>query len=245
MSVETGRIRIDELAQRSGIPSGTIRFYQRQGLIPPPEREGRVAYYSEEHLRRLERVRALQSQGLPLSVVGDLLDRQDAGEDIAGWLALDSAVFGRRGGGQPIDAEALAALGVGDTDLAKLEAAGVLRRDDDGLLEAPPGMLELTARLVEGGVPPTTIAAGAELVSARLGEIARTMADLGWEVFAPERERISADQPVAEDVLARLEHLRSLAQRIVATLFRQLLDEAIRARSAPFAKETAARRRRA
>jgi len=68
------------------------------------------------------------------------------------------------------------------------------------------------------------------------------MATLGWELFAPDRERISADEPVAEDVLARLERLRSLAQRIVATLFRQMLDEAIQARSEPFAAETVARR---
>jgi len=240
----TERLRIDELAQRSGLPSGTIRFYQREGLIPPPEREGRVAFYSEEHLRRLERVRALQAQGLPLSVVGDLLAREDAGEDISGWLALDSAVFGRRDGGQPVDEEALEGLGVGRDDLDALEAAGALRRGDDGRLEAPRGMLELIARLVEGGVPPATIARGAERVGARLRDVAETMAQLGWEVFTPERERIAAAEPVAEDVLARLEYLRSLAQRIVGTLFADLLDEAVRTRSEPFATETVARRRR-
>jgi hypothetical protein len=142
-----------------------------------------------------------------------------------------------------VDEEALAALGVGADTVAALEAAGALRRADDGGLMALPGILELTARLVEGGVPPATIAAGAEHVAEQLREVARTMAALGWEVFAPERERISADEPVAEDVLARLEHLRSLAQRTVATLFRELLDEAIRTRSEPFAEETVARRR--
>jgi len=57
------RFRIDELAQRSGLPSGTIRFYQREGLIPPPEREGRVAYNSEEQLLRPEQIRAHPYQG--------------------------------------------------------------------------------------------------------------------------------------------------------------------------------------
>src|SRR6059036_2699839 len=95
------------------MPSGTIRFYQREGLIPPPRREGRVAYYSEAHLQRLERIRALRAQGLPLSVVGDLLARDDAGEDITAWLALDSAVFRRPASAQPLDEDALAGLGVG------------------------------------------------------------------------------------------------------------------------------------
>jgi DNA-binding transcriptional MerR regulator len=207
MSVQAlaARMRIDELAHRSGVASGTIRYYQREGLISPPEREGRVAYYSEEHLRRLERVRALQGQGLPLSVVGDLLAREDAGEDIAGWLALDSAVFGRAAAGEPIE--------------------------------------ELTARLLEVGVPPETIAAGADLIRDRLREVAETMSGLGWEVFAEERERIAAGEQVPEDVLARFEHLRTLAQRIVSSLFRELLDEAVRERTEPFAEEAVARRR--
>ena len=199
------RMRIDDLAQRSGLPSGTIRFYQREGLISPPEREGRVAYYSEEHLHRLERVRALQAQGLPLSVVGDLLARDDAGEDISAWLALDSAVFGHRGNGQPIE--------------------------------------ELRARLLEWGVPKARIAEGAELLERRLREVAEAMAGIGWDIFASERESIAAGRPVADDVLARFEHLRSLAQRIVASVFRELLDEAIRERSEAFADETVARRK--
>ncbi|MEX2197007.1 MAG: MerR family transcriptional regulator [Thermoleophilaceae bacterium] len=236
-----GRLRIDDLAQRSGIPSGTIRFYQREGLIAPPEREGRVAYYSEGHLSRLERVRALQAQGLPLSLVGDLLEREEEGEDVSGWLALDSAVFGRRGEGEPADRQALAGLGLGANEVAALERAGVLRPAGDGL-EALPGMLEITARLADAGIPPAAIAAGAEAIAARLREIAEAMAALGWEAFAPEREQISGDEPVAAEVLARFEHLHSLARRIVTTLFPQLLDEAIRARTEPFADDTARRR---
>ena len=82
------------------------------------------------------------------------------------------------------------------------------------------------------------------MVRARLTEVADAIAALGWEVFASERKSIAAGQPVAGDVLARFEHLRSLAQRIIATLFRELLDDAIRARSEPFAEETVKRRRR-
>lgn len=238
------RLRIDELAQRSGIPSGTIRFYQREGLIAPPVREGRLAYYSAEHVDRLERVRALQARGLPLSVVGDLLAREDAGEDPAAWLALDSAVFATRGGGGDlVDEDALGRLGLAPGDLAALEGAGVLVRDGEGRLRATPGMLELTTRLLEGGVPPAAIRAGADMVTSRLREVAEGMAALGWEVFAPDRDRISADEPVAEDVLARFEHLHSLARRIVATLFAELLDQAIRTRSEPFAEHATAQRR--
>ncbi|MGZ6353720.1 MAG: MerR family transcriptional regulator, partial [Ktedonobacteraceae bacterium] len=36
---------IDELAHLSGMPSRTIRFYNTEGMLPPPTMRGRVAYY--------------------------------------------------------------------------------------------------------------------------------------------------------------------------------------------------------
>lgn len=244
MSSETGlRLRIDDLSQRSGIASGTIRFYQREGLIAPPQREGRVAYYSEQHLRRLARIRALQAQRLPLALIRDLLEREDAGQDISPWLALDSAVFGRRGLLERVDEAALERLGFGPGELEALLRAGALRRADDGALEGFSGLLELTGRLVESGVPAATVGAGAELLAGRLREVADTIADVGWGVFAADRDRLAAsDERAADEVLARLEQLRALAEEIVATLFPRLLDEAVRARVEPFALQTVKRR---
>jgi DNA-binding transcriptional MerR regulator len=237
------RLRIDGLAQASGVASGTIRFYQRQGLIPPPEREGRVAWYGEEHLRRLEQVKALQAQGLPLALVRDLLEREDGGEDIGGWLALDSAVFAPPRGGEPVAPGAFEGLGLAAEDVDALVAAGLLRRDAEGTVFAVPGVLELTVRLVGAGVPPATIRAGAELIARRVRALAEATAQLGWEVFAAERERIESGEPVARDVLAKLERLRGLAERMVTTLFPEILDEVVRERSEAFAVEVVERRR--
>jgi DNA-binding transcriptional MerR regulator len=245
MATAQTRLRIDDLAQLSGIPSGTIRFYQRDGLIPPPEREGRVAYYDHGHLARLERVKTLQSQGLPLALVRDLLEREEGGEDVSGWLELDRAVFGERGGvGEPIAPDALTGLGLDDEDVEALVRSGVLWRTDDGELEGPRGILELIARLVGSGVEPRTIRAGTERVAQNLRAVAEAMSELGWEVFAPERERIESDQPVAKEVLAKLERLNLLAERVVTTLFPHLLAESIRERSEPYAVDVVSRRKR-
>lgn len=235
-------MRIDELAHLSGIPSGTIRFYQREGLISPPTREGRVAYYDREHLRRLQRVRALQAQGLPLALIGDLLAREDRGEDISGWLELDTSVFGERGSGEPVPTGELEELGLSADDIEALVRAGVLRRREDGELEALPGVLALTRSLLEAGVEAAAITSGSEEVARRVRAVAEAIADLGWELFAAEREGIEADEPVAEEVLAKLERMRGLSQRIVTTLFPLMLDEAIRERSEPFAVEVVRRR---
>src|ERR687890_407591 len=63
------RFRVDGLAARSGVSVDTVRFYQSRGLLPPPRREGRVAWYDDEHLERLARIRRLQARGLTLATI--------------------------------------------------------------------------------------------------------------------------------------------------------------------------------
>ncbi|HEX9969642.1 MAG TPA: MerR family transcriptional regulator, partial [Acidimicrobiales bacterium] len=65
--------RVDQLAAAADVSVDTVRFYQSKGLLPPPRREGRVAWYGDEHLDRLDRIRRLQARGLTLAVIRRLL----------------------------------------------------------------------------------------------------------------------------------------------------------------------------
>lgn len=50
-----------ELSRRSGIPVATIKYYLREGLLPPGERTApNQARYDERHLERLDLIRALR-----------------------------------------------------------------------------------------------------------------------------------------------------------------------------------------
>lgn len=62
-------LTIDELSAKAGTTVRTTRYYASLGLIPPPERRGRVAYYGDVHLARLEMVRALQDHGFTLQAI--------------------------------------------------------------------------------------------------------------------------------------------------------------------------------
>ncbi len=68
------RWRVEEIAETTGISVDTIRFYQKRRLLPPPTREGRIAWYDEAHRSRLSRIRELQAQGLSLTLIERLLD---------------------------------------------------------------------------------------------------------------------------------------------------------------------------
>jgi AcrR family transcriptional regulator len=61
-------MKIADLSALSGVTSSTIRYYTREGLLPPPIKSGKtVAFYTREHLDRLKLIKALQDkENLPL-----------------------------------------------------------------------------------------------------------------------------------------------------------------------------------
>lgn len=65
---------IQELASKASVTTRTIRYYTEQGLLPAP-RKGRPAEYGEEHLRRLDLIRRLKEQYLPLDEIRDTFAR--------------------------------------------------------------------------------------------------------------------------------------------------------------------------
>lgn len=235
---DAARLRIDELAAASGIAVGTIRFYQREGLVPPPEREGRIGWYPASTLDLLERIRALQAQGLPVAVIGDLLRREREGAEAAPWL--QSAVLGPPARRRVPEAW-LRDAGLSEADVDGLVATGLLTRRADGGFDALPGVLEMTRDLLDGGVTPEAFRAGAERVADRLRAVAEALADLGWGLFEPARERLEADPSAVPDTVADLERMGQLARQLVATLFPTILDEVVRERIEAYVLELATR----
>lgn len=105
------------LAREGGVGVETVRFYQRRGLLPTPDRWSRdgagagVRRYGEEDVRRLKFIRSAQAAGFTLEQIKELLSL-DAGED--------------RARARVLAAERLEAL---DRTIADLEAArAALRR---------------------------------------------------------------------------------------------------------------------
>jgi len=71
---------IGELADAAGLPSQTIRFYERKGLLPEPER-GANGYrtYDPSMLTLLNFVQTAQAAGLTLAEIASIIDLRDDG----------------------------------------------------------------------------------------------------------------------------------------------------------------------
>lgn len=75
-------MRIAELSRRSEVAVPTIKYYLREGLLPPGEfSSANQAQYGEEHLQRLRLIRALVEVGrLPIASIRRLFERLDQPE---------------------------------------------------------------------------------------------------------------------------------------------------------------------
>jgi len=68
---------IGQLAYAAEIPTTTVRYYERVGLVEPEDRSaGNYRLFSEEALRKLKFIRAAQAIGFTLDDVRALLSTQ-------------------------------------------------------------------------------------------------------------------------------------------------------------------------
>lgn len=71
---------IGELADAVGVPSQTIRFYERRGLLREPGRAPNgYRVYDQSALARLNFIRSAQAAGLTLAEIGSVIDLREDG----------------------------------------------------------------------------------------------------------------------------------------------------------------------
>ncbi|HWX50837.1 MAG TPA: helix-turn-helix domain-containing protein [Roseomonas sp.] len=127
----TARHAIGELARRTGVKATTIRWYEQEGLLPPPARsEGGHRLYTEDHLRRLGFIRHARELGFGMPAIRALLG-------LAGRPREDCTA-----------AHALARAQIAEIDsrLRRLEA---LRAELVGMAEACAGGAAQDCRILE------------------------------------------------------------------------------------------------
>ena len=67
-------MRVGEVAERAGVNVETLRYYERRGLLPEPERlPSGHRRYDEETVRFLRAIKEAQSVGFTLAEIGDYL----------------------------------------------------------------------------------------------------------------------------------------------------------------------------
>jgi MerR family transcriptional regulator, redox-sensitive transcriptional activator SoxR len=71
------QMAIGEVAERAGMSTSRIRYYETRGLLPEPERAAGKRRYGDEVFRRLAIIDAAQRVGFTLVEIRDLLGSRD------------------------------------------------------------------------------------------------------------------------------------------------------------------------
>ena len=71
---------IGKLSSKTGVNTETIRYYEKEGILPPPPRtESGYRVYTEEHCKRLMFVRRSRELGFSLNEIRTMLAMVDGG----------------------------------------------------------------------------------------------------------------------------------------------------------------------
>lgn len=79
--MDTPTLTIGQVAKRAGLRDSHIRYYERVGVLPQPERVSGQRRYTEEVLHRLAIVGVAQRAGLTLDEIRDLTGPTSRGAD--------------------------------------------------------------------------------------------------------------------------------------------------------------------
>ncbi len=173
-AAETGEaLTIDDLARRVQLPVRTIREYHTMRLLPPPERQGRLGLYHDQHVQRLRLITRLQRRGYSLAGIRDLLAAWESGTDLVTLLGVDESQAALDE--TPLwltRAELLQRLpSLEEATLARAGQIGLVRSQrEDHFSVRSPALLALVADWVRAGVPLALAGKLAEEIVARIWE---------------------------------------------------------------------------
>jgi len=205
---------MEELASLAGITVRTLRFYRERKLIPPPRREGRIAWYDDHHLARLRTIATLLERGHTLTGIAELAEALDHGRDVADVLGVAPPTEE-----EPVrlTPEELAARFEGEVTAENLAAAldlGYLGTDGDEIVHISRRLLDVSSELVREGIPLGEVLAAGKRVREHVDDLAEMFAELVL-------------RHAGEDDLHRL---RPLARSVVEAELSLALDRRLRKR---------------
>lgn len=221
--------RAAELAEAAGITPRTLRFYRERRLLPPPRRDGRIAWYDAHHLARLRTIGALLARGHTLGGIAELLAAFEKGRDsrsAAELLGLGDTLTPSFSEETPVrlTPEELAGWFPGDDSTQNLSASldlGYLAVEGDHLVHVSRRLLEASSALVHEGVPLSAVLDVGRDVRTHVEAIATVFAELI-------RTRLLETGREPEAVAASVQQLRPYAKQVVDAELAMALDRRVR-----------------
>lgn len=208
--------RTAELAKAAGITVRTLRFYRERKLLPPPRREGRIAWYDHHHLARLRTITALLERGHTLGGITELMNAFEEGQDVGSLLGVTPTEE------TPVrlSPEELADVFAGEVtteNFAEALKLGYLATDGDEIVHISRRLLDVSVALIREGVPLAAVLEAGSRVRVHAEALASLFLDT-----------MSTHAPTAD-----LDRLRPLAKSVVEAELSLAMDRHLAALREP------------
>lgn len=154
-----GEYTVDDLAQRTQSTVRNIRAYQDKGVLPPPEKRGRLGVYKEHHVSRLHLINNLLDRGFSIGNIKELLEAWVTGRELGDLLGFEHAITHAFSSEQPrvySIAELLKKFGLGAVRKELIEDAvelKLLKRKGTKFVAESPSLIDAGAELISLGMP--------------------------------------------------------------------------------------------
>ncbi|WP_439029797.1 MerR family transcriptional regulator [Gordonia terrae] len=221
--------RIDDLARVSGTTTRNIRGYQERGLLPQPLRRGRVAIYTEKHLRNLRAINKLLGSGFTLKHIATFMT--NPGARIGDALELNEILDEHWSSTThpEITREELADRfgSLDDDEVAALLRAGVITETErDGVYKAVDRrIIGNLARLVRRGMELSTLADVHERFTGKINEAAEILMTAAHDEV--DRRKGPGWLPADDDDVAWAVNLLGMMRRVGTENAHAALDRAL------------------
>lgn len=227
-------LRVEELAELAHTSVRNIRVYQEKGLLRPPVRRGRTAWYGPEHLSCLRRITTLLERGYTFATIAELFTAEHLGLSVSEMIDAGTPEDMRRLPGMrrtvPISELGKAIdLDLDPEFLGLGESSGLLRLDEaEGVVEIDVATMRMLAVLAELGLDRDDLSS----LLARTEDLAREVVAESGELVeraiearadAPPYTRTREDMEVIAVVGSKL--LRQMCVHLVSEMLDELLHE--------------------
>ncbi|WP_262365547.1 MerR family transcriptional regulator [Gordonia sp. OPL2] len=206
--------RIDDLARVTGVTTRNIRVYRERGLLAPPHRVGRIALYSESHVRRLGLISSMLSRGYTIAHIDELMTAWQEGRQIGDILGLETelADIEQTPTTRSTTLADLADAGLSADDAERLEHLAILRiNTPDDVIVREPTLLDTILALVTEQRPASLVVGVIEKVAPAFEALGQAMVDAADTLTGAASPDDTGDGRLTETTLTLIQ-LRALAE---------------------------------
>lgn len=230
-----GEYTVDQLAHITNTTVRNIRAYQDKGVLPPPEKRGRLGVYKEHHVSRLQLINNLLDRGFSIGNINELLEAWLKGRELGDILGLEHAITHVFASEQP-EAYSVPQLvkmfGLKAINKELIEEAvelNLLKRKGTKLVSDSPSIIEAGAGLVDVGMPFEEMLELLRLLRGNVQRAADNLVEIAFKRF----DTFGDDLPPKEDIQELSEliwKLRPIAHTAIRAEAEQALNRAIQTR---------------